>query len=65
MKKFLTVFLIITMIFSLAACGLKTGNKWEYSREDLASFNEVFSEKALDQEKTSNRYRKNRNNNRA
>ena len=50
MKKFLTFFLIITMIFSLAACGSKTGNKWEYSKDDLASFNEVFSEKALDQD---------------
>lgn len=50
MKKLLTAFLSITMIFSLASCGSEVGNKWKYSKEDLASFNEVFSEKALDQD---------------
>ena len=48
-KKVLKIFLAIMMIFTITACGSKTGNKWEYSKEDRALFNEVYSFKALNQ----------------
>lgn len=49
-KKLLLGLLVFMALFTIAGCGSKTSNKWEYSKEDFKLFNNVFSDKALNQE---------------
>lgn len=49
-KKLLLVLLVFVALFTITGCDSKKSNKWEYSKEDFDSFNNAFSDKALNQE---------------
>ncbi|MBR1936758.1 MAG: hypothetical protein IJ842_03585 [Bacilli bacterium] len=49
-RKLVLVLLVFVVLFTITGCGSKTSSKWEYSKEDFASFSDVFSDKALNQE---------------
>ena len=49
-KKLLLGLLVFVALFTITGCDSKKSNKWEYSKEDFDSFNNAFSDKALNQE---------------
>lgn len=49
-KKLLLGLLVFIALFTITGCVSKKSNKWEYSKEDFDSFNNAFSDKALNQE---------------